>query len=91
MKLSKDIRYSIELVVRRAEAALVAIDRFENDENLVTALEAGQAVADIGVSYNILTSVLEAEAAAAIERLRERIDADPSAEGVVVPFPGTFH
>jgi hypothetical protein len=90
MKLSKDVRYSIERVARAAESALAALDRFESDENLMSALEAGQAVADIGTSYNILSAVLEAEAVAAIERLQARVESE-AADGVVVPFPGMVH
>lgn len=92
MELSKDVRYSIERVKRSAEAALESLDRFNADQNLVSALEAGQAVADIGVSYNILSAVLEAEAVAAIERLQARISAESeSSDGVVVAFPGMVH
>lgn len=91
MKLSKDVRYSIERIIRAGETALVALDRFESDENLMTALEAGQAVADIGTSYNILSAVLEAEAVAAMERIQSRIAEAADDSGVVVPFPGKVH
>lgn len=91
MKLSKDVRYSIERVARAAEAAVAALDRFESDEGMVSALEAGEAVAAISVSYNILTAVLEAEAVAAIERIQARIAESADDSGVVVAFPGTVH
>ena len=91
MKLSKDVRYSIERVARSAEAALLALDRFESDDNLMSALEAGEAVAAIGTSYNILTSVLEAEAVAAIERIQARVAESTDESGVVGPFPGMVH
>jgi tryptophan synthase beta subunit len=76
MELSKDIRYSIERLRRSAEAALESLDRFNADQGIVSAMEAGSAVAAIADSYAMLNSVLEAEAIVAMERLRGLADAD---------------
>lgn len=94
MQLSKEVRLSVDGIRRAAEAALAAIDRFEADNNLITALEAGQSISNIGGQFEVMQAVLQAEALASLERIQRQIDAqkdDRQTDDVVVQFPGTVH
>ncbi len=94
MQMSKEVRLTVDGVRRAAEAALVALDRFEADNNIITALEAGQAISNIHNNVEMMAAVLQAEAAAALERIQASFGAvqdDRDTDEVVVPFPGTVH
>lgn len=87
MQLSKEVRLTVEGVRRAAESALSALDRFEADNNLITALDAGSSIANIGASVELMNAVLQAEAEAALARIQESLGGDRS-DDTVVPFPG---
>ncbi len=88
MQLSKEVRLTVDGVRRAAEAALAALDRFETENNIINALEAGTAIAQIGNTVQLMNAVLEAEALASLERIQRQIDRAGDAGETVVPFPG---
>ncbi len=88
MQLSKEVRLTVDGVRRAAEAALAALDRFETENNIINALEAGTAIAQIGNTVQLMNAVLEAEALAGLERIQRQIDRAGDTGETVVPFPG---
>lgn len=88
MQLSKEVRLTVDGVRRAAEAALAALDRFETENNIINALEAGTAIAQIGNTVQLMNAVLEAEAIAGLERIQRQIDRAGDTGETVVPFPG---
>ncbi len=88
MQLSKEVRLTVDGVRRAAEAALAALDRFETENNIINALEAGTAIAQIGNTVQLMNAVLEAEALASLERIQRQIDRAGDTGETVVPFPG---
>jgi glycerate kinase len=94
----KEIREAIQAIGRACDRAVESFDRMTAEGGMAVALEAAEDVSAIGVRYQRLHEILQAQAARSIERILNELgirdqqsDRELEADGNVVTFPGRLN
>lgn len=98
MEHEKEIREAIQAIGRACDRAVESFDRMTRDGGMAVALEAAEDVSAIGVRYQRLHEILQAQAARSIERILGELgirsdESTAETEGAenVVTFPGRLN